>query len=160
MPGETLRDSTRDVQRLGSTLKLIATRRFLAGCRLRHSVLASSSSKTCGSVAPKFILGSDSLRARSPKRRNSGSDICRKRSRSSSGLSGLSSIKAGLPCCHLGEETGRQNNTTTLTSPHLSEPSKFFVRNDSVLLGRQLYFCREVFARNYHSPGICQYQNN
>ena len=37
----------------------------------------SSSSMTCGAVAPKFILGSDSCRARCPKRRNSRSDICR-----------------------------------------------------------------------------------
>ena len=35
-----------------------------AGCRLRHSALASSSSRACGSVAPKFILGSDTCRAR------------------------------------------------------------------------------------------------
>ena len=73
MPGETFRVSTRDVQRLGSTLKLIATRCFLAGCRRRHSALASSTSTRYGTVAQKkFILGSDSLRACCPKRRDSG----------------------------------------------------------------------------------------
>jgi ATP-dependent DNA ligase len=51
----------------------------------------------------------DNFRARSPKRRNSGSDISPRRLRSSSGLSGLSSIKVGLPCWSW-EEAGRQDS--------------------------------------------------
>jgi hypothetical protein len=45
-----------------------------------------------GSVAPRFTFGSDSFRARSPKRRSSTLDVSRRRLRSSSGLSGLSWI--------------------------------------------------------------------
>ena len=83
---------------------------LLLGCRLRHSALASSSSITCGCVAPRFILGSDSFRARCPKRRSSRSDMSRRRLRSSSGLSGFSRSRRGLPCW-FWEETGEQDNT-------------------------------------------------
>jgi hypothetical protein len=98
----------RDVQRLGSTPSAGLRPGALAGCRRRHSFLASSSSVTCGAVAPKFILGSDSLRARCPKRRNSRSDISCKRLRSSSGLSGLRPIFESLQ----EEETGGQDSRT------------------------------------------------